>query len=618
MPRAPTNPVLRLVLAACLLPAVAGRGAAAERGGAVASGHRLATAAGLAVLRDGGNAVDAAVTTALALAVVYPEAGNLGGGGFAVVRMRGDDVKALDFRETAPAAARRGMYLDARGRPRPGASTIGPLAAGVPGSPSGLYELHRALGRLPWARVVAPAVLLSRDGFEVDAHLHERLAGEALRRLLGRFPESAAVWLPGGRPLAAGERLRLPALAATLERYAAHGPPAVTSGPAAEAVAAASRRQGGVLTAADLAAYRPVWRPPLRFAAFGWQFATMPLPSAGGIALGQTLAMLERLGWSALPRSGADRAHLLVEVFRRVFADRSLLGDPAASRATPADLLDPRWIAARAAGIDPARATPSAALAPWPGPAAAADLGGETTHLSAVDAEGNAVALTTTLNGLFGCGLFVPEIGFLNNEMDDFSTGGPALLSRGEPNGVAPGKRMLSSMTPTIAWRGDDKQGEPSGECRTAALAVRRPRLATGGAAADQQGEPRSATGGAAAELIALGARGSLRIPTHLAQVLLAVLVDGDALQPAIDRPRLHQQGLPDRLEAEPGALSPEAALELARRGHRIAIVTRPDDTARVTAVRRLAGGGFEAAVDPRGAAALGGQGVAGGEAGPR
>jgi gamma-glutamyltranspeptidase / glutathione hydrolase len=563
--------------------------------GAVASEHREATAAGLAMLRDGGNAVDAAVATALAMAVVYPEAGNLGGGGFAVVMVR--DAKgrrdgprggpaalpalaALDFRETAPEAAGRDMYLDAGKRPVPDASRVGPLATGTPGSPRGLYELHRALGRLAWARVVAPAIHLARDGFEVDAHLHELLASAPQRRLLERFPESAAVWLPGGQPLPAGTRLRLPALAATLARYAEQGPAAVTAGPVAAAVAAASRRHGGVLTAGDLAGYRPVWREPLRFTAFGWQIATMPLPSAGGTVLGQVCGMLERLGWGALPRGGADRTHLLAEAFRRAYADRVLLGDPATSLATPAQLLDPRWIAARAAGIDRARATPSATLAPWSAAAAAtaaagtaARDAGETTHLSTVDGEGNAVALTTTLNGLFGCGLYVPEIGFLNNEMDDFATAPhstatvrrPPGLAQGEANAIAPGKRMLSSMTPTIAWRDRER--------------------------------------------IVLGGRGSLHIPTATAQVLLDLLVDHDGLQTAVDRPRFHHQGLPDRLEAETGALSPETVRELQRRGHSV-VTARPEDGAHVAAVRRLADGSFEAAVDPRGAAAVGGQGV--------
>jgi gamma-glutamyltranspeptidase / glutathione hydrolase len=587
-------------------PAPARRLAGGEGGGApagaVASGHREATAAGLAVLRDGGNAVDAAVATALALAVVYPEAGNLGGGGFALVMTRvrqpRDDrqprdgrqprdesppgkLAALDFRETAPAAAGRDMYLDAARRPVPDASRVGPLAAGTPGSPRGLYELHRALGRLAWARVVAPAIRLARDGFEVDSHLHDLLAAAAQRRLLGRFPESAAIWLPGGQALPAGRRLRLPALAATLARYAEQGPAAITAGPVAAAVAAASRRHGGVLSAGDLAGYRPVWRQPLRFSAFGWQLTTMPLPSAGGIVLGQSSAMLERLGWGALPRDGADRAHLLAEAFRRAFADRVLLGDPATSLATPAQLLDPRWIAARVAGIDRARATPSATLAPWSAAAAATaaaaaaggagdDDAGETTHLSTADGEGNAVALTTTLNGLFGCGLYVPEIGFLNNEMDDFAAapgpaGAPAAAPPAAANAIAPGKRMLSSMTPTIAWRDG--------------------------------------------ELIVLGGRGSLRIPTATTQVLFDLLVDHDALQAALDRPRLHHQGLPDRLEAEPGALSAATVRELERRGHRV-VAARPEDACRVTAVRRLADGSFEAAVDPRGAAAVGGQGV--------
>jgi gamma-glutamyltranspeptidase/glutathione hydrolase len=598
------------------------RAVAAARwtGGAVASGHALATAAGLDVLRDGGNAADAAVATALALAVVYPEAGNLAGGGFAVVRMAAPagqvtanafTIRALDFRETAPAAARRTMFLGPDGQPRPGASKVGPLAAGVPGSPTGLYELHHTFGRLPWARVVAPAIALARDGFIVDEHLHQLLGAEAIRRPLESFPATTRVWLPGGQPLAAGTRLRRPELAATLEDYAARGPAALTTGRVAAAVAAASQANGGVLTAADLAAYRPVWRPALTFDAFGWHFATMPLPSAGGIVLGQTLAMLERLGWAALPRGGADRPHLLAEVFRRAFADRELLGDPASTLAAPADLLDPRWLAARAAGIDRHHATPSAALAPWPAPAAqapgAASRGerGETTHLSTIDGDGNAVALTTTLNGLFGCGLYVPEVGFLNNEMDDFATGPPgnpaaraalaALAAStaaepragpGGPNAVSPGRRMLSSMTPAIVWR----EGR-------------------GGCAGCAESHPESPENSEVTEIIALGGRGSLRIPTSTAQVVLDLLVDHDTLAAAVSRPRLHHQRFPDLLEAEPGALSPEVVQELTRRGQRIA-APRPLEVARVNAVRRTAGGSFMAAVDPRGSSALGGAGV--------
>jgi gamma-glutamyltranspeptidase/glutathione hydrolase len=532
-------------------------------GGAVASADPLATEAGLEMLRGGGNAVDAAVATALALAVVYPEAGNLGGGGFAVVKM-GEDLASLDFREMAPAAARPDMYLDDKGEPVKDASLIGPLAAGVPGSPAGLHELHRRYGKLPWATVVAPSVRLAKAGLRVDRHL-QTVIGEK-RALLSRFPEASRVWLPGGEPPAPGTVIPLPELAATLERYAERGPEAVTGGPVAAAVEAAARKNGGVLTAVDLATYRPVWRDPVVFEAFGWKFASMPLPSSGGIILGQTLGALERLEWGKLPRFGADRWHLLAETWRRSFADRYLMGDPATSRATAAQLLAPDWIAARARGIDRRRATPSAGVHPWPGTAPSApapaqvEPSGETTHLSAVDGAGNLVALTTTLNGLFGSGVYVPEAGFfLNNEMDDFTTapGRPNNfgLIQGEANAVAPGKRMLSAMTPTIAWKGG--------------------------------------------EAIAVGGRGGSRIPTQTAQVLLNILVDGDPLQTALDRPRFHHQWLPDRLDVEPDALAPETWAELERRGHKIEVKEGPV-SAKVYAVRRLADGRVEAASDSR------------------
>jgi len=531
-------------------------------GGAVASADARATAAGLEILRAGGNAVDAAVATALALAVVYPEAGNLGGGGFAVVKMgdskSGDQVTTLDFRETAPAAASRTMYLDAEGKPVENASIVGPLASGVPGSPAGLWELHRKLGKLAWPRVVAPARKLASEGFAIDRHLHELLDKEETRKLLLRFPETAKVWYPGGAPLAIGTVLRLPELAAALGRYAAQGPRGITTGAVAQAVDAAAKRHGGILTAADLAAYAPAWREPLLLTGFGWKIAAMPLPSSGGIILGQTLGMLERSGWAALPRFGADRDHLLAEAFRRSFADRFLLGDPATTRATAAQLLAPAWLDARAGSIRKDRATPSDQVGAWTKQSGGTEST-ETTHLSVIDAQGNLVALTTTLNGLFGCGLYVPAAGFfLNNEMDDFATapGKPNMfgLVQGEANAVAPGKRMLSSMMPTIAWKGT--------------------------------------------EALALGGRGGSRIPTNSIEVLLNVIADGDPLQVALDRPRLHHQWLPDRIEAEADALAPETRAELERRGHTVLI---SDTTAKVHAVHRLADGRVEAASDPRG-----------------
>ncbi len=526
----------------------------------MSSGDPLATKAGIEILRAGGNAVDSAVATALALAVVYPEAGNLGGGGFAVVK-RGGQVTTLDFREIAPAASRPDMYLDPQGNPVENASLVGPLAAGVPGSPAGLYELHRKHGRLSWKKVVEPARKLAAEGFRVDRHLHEVLGTEGNRKLLGRFPETARVWLPHGKPPEIGSVIRLPELAATLAAYADRGPEAITTGPVAAAIEAASRRHRGILTAADMAAYQPAWREPVTFEAFGWKIASMPLPSSGGILMGETLGILERLEWAKLPRFGAERAHLLGETFRRVFADRFLMADPSTTRATAAQLLDPVWLEQRAASIAPRKATPSAEIHPWPGtaPGPGAEPGSETTHLSVVDGNGDVVALTTTLNGLFGCGLYVPEAGFfLNNEMDDFTTapGHPNLfgLIQGEANAVAPGKRMLSAMSPTIAWKGE--------------------------------------------EAIALGGRGGSRIPTNTIQVLLNIIADGDSLQTALDRPRLHHQWLPDRLEAEPDALAPETRAEMERRGHEIYM---SDVTAKVYAVRLRAGGRAEAASDPRG-----------------
>jgi gamma-glutamyltranspeptidase/glutathione hydrolase len=447
------------------------------------------------------------------------------------------------------------MFLDRAGQSLPDASLVGPLAAGVPGSPRGYFELHRRFGRLPWRDVVAPAIRLARDGFVVTERLHRDLVEE--RELLAAFAETAAVWLPGGEAPLAGSTLRLPRLAAALEAYARQGPEALTTGPLAEALVATSRQHGGVLTLRDVADYRPVWREPLRFRAFGWEVASMPLPSSGGVILGQTCGVLERLGWAGLPAGGADRVHLLAETWRRAFADRVLLGDPTTSRATPAQLLDGSWLDRRAGEIDRQRATRSAEVRPWPGEAGREH--GETTHLSVVDGAGNAVSLTTTINGSFGCGLLVPETEILlNNEMDDFATapGRPNQfgLIQGEANSVAPGKRMLSSMAPTIAWRGK--------------------------------------------EVLALGSPGGSRIPTATAQVLLAVLVDGTSLQAAVERPRVHHQWQPDELQAEAGALTAEQSGELERRGH---LVTRRDRIGEVPAAHRFADGRLEAAADPRG-----------------
>jgi gamma-glutamyltranspeptidase/glutathione hydrolase len=526
-------------------------------GGAVASAERAATDVGLQVLRDGGNAVDAAVATALALAVVHPGAGNLGGGGFAVVRF-GTEIDTLDFRETAPASASRDMYLGGDGEPVSERSWVGPLAAGVPGSPVGLYELHGRYGRLPWQRVVSPAERLAGDGFVVSERLAHEIEGSL--GLLQRFPETADVWLPGGSPPAAGSVMRLPQLAATLRNYRNEGPSALTQGAAAVAIETVAHRYGGVLRVEDLAAYRAVWRPPVLFDAFGWKCASMSLPSSGGIILGQTFAMLERLSWAELPRFGADRAHLLAEVWRRSFADRYRLGDPRTTQADALELLDSGWLDRRAREIRLHRATPSDKVRPW----TEEDLreAAATTHLSVIDAAGNAVALTTTLNGRFGCGLLVPGVGILlNNEMDDFAAapGRPNEygLVQGEANAVGAGKRMLSSMAPIVAWRGE--------------------------------------------ELLVLGARGGSKIPTSTAQVFLNVVVDRDDLQAAVDRPRVHHQWRPDVLMIEPDSLSPETVRVLTQRGHSLEEMATAEKQPKVNAAQRIPGGVLAAAADPRG-----------------
>jgi gamma-glutamyltranspeptidase/glutathione hydrolase len=523
-------------------------------GGAVASAEADATAAGVEILRRGGNAADAAVATALALAVVHPQAGNLGGGGFAVIRIDGE-LATLDFREIAPAAATRDMYLGEDGKPIPEASWIGPLAAGVPGSPHGLHMLHQRFGALPWEEVVKPAIRLAAEGFVVSDRLARDLATE--QALLTRFSSSAKVWLPGGEPIEAGTTMRMPRLAATLADYARIGPAAITEGKVAAAVEEASRKHGGVLTAADLAGYRPEWRKPVRFEAYGWQVASMPLPSSGGIIIGQTVGMLQRVGWSDSPRFGADRFHLLAEALRRTFADRFLLGDPATTLADAGQLLAPDLLDSRANQIRLRRATPSKKVKAWSGPAPKESS--ETTHLSVLDADGNAVSITTTLNGWFGCGLMVEGAGFfLNNEMDDFAAapGKPNTygLVQGEANAVGAGKRMLSSMSPVVAWRG--------------------------------------------AEVLVLGSPGGPRIPTATAQVLLNVVVDSDELQAAVNRPRIHHQWLPDAIFAESDALSPETAAVLEKRGHEIRL---RHAVGKVQAVRLRSDGTFAAAGDPRG-----------------
>ncbi|MEM9292526.1 MAG: gamma-glutamyltransferase family protein [Acidobacteriota bacterium] len=574
-----------VLLLATASPAVAAsKPAEAGSGGAVVTEHVRATEVGLQILAAGGNAVDAAVASALALAVVYPEAGNLGGGGFAVIKVDGE-LAALDFREVAPAAATEDMFLGEDGEPLPETSIIGPKAAGVPGSPAGLEELHQRFGALPWAVVVEPARRLAHDGFLVDDRLADYLLEEI--SALQRFPETVAQWLPGGAPPAVGTRIRLPQLAATLGLYAEGGAAALAQSEAAQRMEEISTRHGGVLTAADLAAYRPQWRDPVRHRVFGWEIAGMPLPSSGGAIVGQVTRVLEHSEWAQHPRFGAQRAHWLAESFRYAFADRYRMGDPSSTELFPEEMIADEAVTNVAGAIDERRATVSTSLHP----ALAAPEPSDTTHLSVADASGNLVALTTTLNGAFGSAVWVPGLGFLNNEMDDFAAapGRPNLygLVQGKANAVGPGKRMLSSMSPTIAWRPAPTEAPPEGSHATANGAP---------AAKDPEtiGGPESPY-----VALALGGRGGSRIPTNVLGVLLHLLVDEDDLQSALDRPRIHHQWLPDQIEVEGDTFAPETRAVLESLGHSI-LVADPDDIAKVQAVALRADGLQEAAADPR------------------
>ena len=537
-PAAP--PAVRSEPAAPVAPPASAAPAAHTAPGLVVSDAPLATQVGVEVLEAGGNAIDAAVATAFALAVVYPRAGNLGGGGFLVARLGGGDSEdyALDFRETAPAAATPGMFADA-----PDDSRRGPRASGVPGTVAGLYEAHRRFGRLPWSDVVVPAERLALDGFEVDADFRQALADEGAA--LRGNTASMQLFMPDGQPPAAGARFRNPDLAATLRRIAERGAAGFYSGETAAVLEAELRRTGGLITAADLAAYRALERPPLVLEYRGHRILAMP-PPAGGLVLGLLCHLLEPEQLApagAGPEAGGighhtpAHLHLLAEAMRRAFAARNVyLGDPHFVDVPVAMLLSDEWAASQRATISPLRASASDEIVPGPGQppgGVGAGTSGHTTHLSVVDAEGNTVALTTTLNDDFGSGITIPGLGFLlNDEMDDFATGAgrPNLfgLVQGEANAIAPGKRPLSSMCPLIVT-------DPDGRV-----------------------------------LLVAGAAGGPKIVTAVFQVLSNIIDFGLDAPAAVASPRLHHQHQPDRLLLE---RRDEATIQaLQRLGHRIAL----------------------------------------------
>jgi gamma-glutamyltranspeptidase/glutathione hydrolase len=546
--------------------------------------HPLAAEVGVDILRRGGNAVDAAVATALALAVVFPQAGNLGGGGFAVVVPAEGEPRALDFREVAPAACRPELYLDEAGNPAPDRVRSGVLSIGVPGSPAGLYELHRELGSSVFAfeQLCRPAVRLAREGFRVDERLADTLASEPIRRRLERGPGSRAVFYPEGRALQEGDLLVQEELADTIERYGRRGPSSFYRGATARAIATeleAGARANGLaawIAPEDMEAYRPKWREPLRGWFGGMEVITMPPPSSGGVVLLQVLAVLEgfpleldRLhgleevavsGDTADPTVEADACglgeravHWWIEALRAAFAERAVhLGDPDFHDVPTADLLSPEWVARARIGIG------GAARNEWvPAPLAE---GTNTTHLSVLDEDGSAVSLTTTLNSSFGSGVLVRGAGFLlNNELDDFSLGMSSPnqfgLVGGEANRLRAGARPLSSMTPTVL--------------RERGLDVS----------------------------MVLGSPGGPRIITSIISVVLRSYVYEQPLEEALAAPRFHQQWSPTATEFEPGW--PPALLDaLRRRGHEV--IESDARQGSVQAIRVLRGGVVVGASDPR------------------
>ena len=531
----------------------------------VASSSRLAAQVGADVMKAGGNAVDAAVAVGFALAVVYPEAGNIGGGGYMVIRMADGRTASLDYRETAPASAFRDMYVDSAGK-LTSYSINGRSAAGVPGVVGGLAAAHSRFGKLPLAKVMDPAIRLAAEGFKVDSALARSVAGKepVIRQYAG-----AKVFLPGGKAVTVGTVLVQPDLANTLRAVAREGAKGFYHGRVAELIVAEMNRDCppgvkararashgcGLITAKDLRRYEPVWRKPITTAFRGYSLITMPPSSSGGITIGETLNILD--GFPRLPAFGtAAYMHLITSAFQRAFIDRnSLLGDPAFVK-IPIERLSSREYAAQLRGtIDSAKRTPTTEVT------MPVREGMETTHYSVVDSAGNAVSTTTTLNGLYGSGAFVDGAGFfLNNTMDDFASqpGKPNMfgLVQGEANAIAPGKRMLSAMSPTIV--------------------------------VDPQGKL----------FMVVGARGGPRIITSTAQVILNVIEHGMSLSDAVSAPRIHHQALPDDIRIDERGFAPGEVERLKAMGY--TIVPQGYIGGSVVAIKRVRDG-LEGMDDPRG-----------------
>jgi gamma-glutamyltranspeptidase/glutathione hydrolase len=517
--------------------------------GMVASVHELASRAGVEIMQAGGNAIDAAVATGFALAVVWPQAGNLGGGGFMLIRMKDGTTHFVDFREKAPGKATANMYQDAQGNVIPNLSTIGYKAVGVPGSVKGLVYAEAHFGKLGLQRVMEPAIRLAREGYALSWN-NARIMTED--KVMAQFPDTKRIFQNDGKGWHQNDLFKQPELARTLERIAA-APDDFYTGKMAHELADFIQQGGGLITAADLAHYEVKDRTPVRGTYRGLEVISAPPPSSGGIALIETLNILE--GYD-LGKSGLDSAesiHLIAEAYRRAFYDRAqFLGDPEYSDVPVLQLTDKSYAVAWRSSIQPQQATTSASLTRPPiSPALAHYVAAhpvvapvkestQTTHFSVVDVDGNAVAVTTTLNAYFGSRVTVGSLGFmLNDEMDDFSSkpGSPNMfgLIQGEANAVGPNKRPLSAMTPTIVL----KEGKL---------------------------------------WLVLGSPGGPTIITPVANTLIGVQDYGLDIQQAVNAPRFHEQWLPDRIMLERNRFSPDTIALLKERGNDVTFGGIGDD----------------------------------------
>lgn len=549
---------LLIVLAVVGMLALPGLGRSASApaveamNGMVVSSQALASQVGADILAAGGNAVDAAVAVAFAEAVVNPCCGNLGGGGFLLLHLADGRSRVINFREKAPGAASRDMYLDQGGDVVQGATLRGWKAAGVPGTVLGLATALSRYGTLPLARVVAPAATLAREGFVLNRGDTDIL--ETGTKKFSRDPAVARIFLrPDGMPFRPGDRLVQADLARTLEAIAAQGPDAFYKGEIPRAVEAASSQGGGLLTAADFSAYTVTDDAPLSCPYRGATILSAPPPSSGGTTLCEILTILNGYDIAGAGFNSARSVHLMTEAMRRAYADRNTaLGDPAFVENPVARLISEDYARTLRAGIDPDRATPSSGIRPDPSLIAPREKA-QTTHISVLDKAGNAVSLTYTINGYFGSGVIAPGTGFfLNNEMDDFTVkvGVPNMfgLVQDTANAIAPGKRPLSSMAPTVVLR----DGKP---------------------------------------VMVVGSPGGSRIITINAQAIMNMLDHGMEPQAVVDAPRIHHQWLPDEIYAEPFALSADTLAVLKGMGHTVTVQV-PWGAQELIAIRGASPGG--------------------------